>query len=182
METDYIKIVEELRAVILQCYADIILLETFDKLSDIEKGSSFIEFHLSYIVKMDLALNVYKICIDKNKSANTIPKLVNCVNRDFKDDKMFEPIKKNKMDKLLENELKEMRSTFIAHLDINHNNKSIQINSIKTVVMNAKEDYNKVCDCDKLPLLKEYRINDKELYMINYEVSLGFGIMLAKIK
>lgn len=135
---------------------------------------------MSYIIKTDLALNVWKICFDAGKSSNTIPKLVNSVNNRFRDDGSFEYIRMNKKDKSLKKALSAMRNTFIAHLDVEHYNETNKIDSLKNLLMKAIEDFNKVCECNKLLILKEYSIQDAELYKIKTEVSVKLGIMLAR--
>ena len=74
----------ELYSMIMQSYKDISILAGYDKLqtkrSDLYNNARNISNHMVRLAQKDLALTIYKIYLDTNPNANTIPKFRNIIN------------------------------------------------------------------------------------------------------
>ncbi len=171
---------DEIGSIIIECYMDKYLLESLHQIGEWDVNDEFL-FHISYIARMDFAVNIYKIYFDINKNANTINRLVKEGNRYLNGQKNIELIWRNKETekqlKKLGDKLKKFRNTFAAHLDRNHSNETIEVSELVDALEYIKKLYNSICD--KNIINDSKRIEEQNLLNLECRCKLKTGLILG---
>lgn len=165
----------ELYELILCCYKDISILKAFEKLQK-EKSNLYnmvphISNHFVVLVQKDLALTLWKIYYDVDSNANTVSKFRNTINKLLRDsDCERRLVKKEKINKSIENKLKVLRRQFLAHTDMKRNDSRIKICELKELLDVICREFNRVCDAiddDRVVNISEINIGwqDMSCYM-----------------
>lgn len=170
----------ELSYSILQCYKDIAILNYFEMLGK-DKTPFLPEVievvnHVTILAQKDLALTIWKIKLDNNPNANTVSKFRNKINYELKKEGLsVSSEKKTMLDKELENDLKRMRSQFLAHIDMYRNDGRIEIHKLKKALDVICKEFNSVCN--KIDDDRVHEITDSNKMEIDICMITGMSLL-----
>lgn len=173
----------ELLDIILQCYIDLTILDSYQKMQMEYKETykTFANFNSHYILLLqkDLALNVWKIYFDKDSNANTVAKFRNSVNEILRElGKNSVQVKKAKgINPEVEKVLLDMRKQFLAHMDMTRGNGRLEISDMKNMLDIICAEFNNVCDVVNDDDIK--RITDIQLGMIEMSYTIEMRALFS---
>lgn len=164
---------------ILSCYKDTAILKAYKKLqdekSDLYNDLSDISNHLILLSQKDLALTLWKIYCDTDENANTISKFRNSINKLLRDNGCeCQQVKKEKIDKSIENKLKKMRHKFLAHTDMRRNNSRIEMCELKEFLDGICTEFNRICD-----VIDDHRVESISEKKIAWQDMIFYTELLA---
>lgn len=149
---EYFERCDNLYYLILKAYINQFLLETIEFYNKtIENGNVYfgkrsfnVLVHITELIKSDLALIVWKICLDEDKEANTLRHL-NGFMHNAQIGKKVSPKLSSKYNAIC-SDLKDIRNMSIAHEDIHQNKICINIADLNGMLNEIKDIYNALCD------------------------------------
>lgn len=141
----------ELYTLILSCYKHSSILEAYEQLqkkkSDLYNRVPHISNHFVLLVQKDLALTLWKIYYDKDSKSNTVPKFRNTINELLRNsDCKNKCVKREKINKSIEDKLTMLRKQYLAHVDMTRNDNRIEIRELKELLDIICREFNRICD------------------------------------
>lgn len=141
----------ELYSLIEQCYKDISMLDGYKELqterTEWYNTALIISNHIVGLLQKDLALTIWKIYIDVDPNANTIPKFRNAINKELQNSGNGDKrVKKEKLDNSFTSKITSMRMQFLAHTDMTRNDSRIEISDLKDILDTICKEFNNVCN------------------------------------
>ena len=164
----------EIRELILRGYADKILLQTLDyqKFNGLPlRGNVGVARHLAELLKCDLALVIWKVYVDGNKSTNTLHNLVEKFLKGI-----YELPELSASSCKIKEDIIILRNTYLAHAGCKRRPVSVNMSDLYVFLDELKEMYNALCDKaldDRVEPIKE-----SDIAYIDTTYFLGFLSMI----
>ncbi len=149
---EYFKRYTGLYNLILKSYVDKYLLEAIkiynynmkQGKATLTKNGFYILDHICELIKCDLALIIWKIYIDNNPKANTIQHLNTFVHKEGKGKRVSMSLAPQYG--LICDNIKQVRSTFLAHDDLQQKGNPIKMEDLFDILDELREKFNVLCD------------------------------------
>ena len=175
---EYFHRCDKIRYLLLKSYTDKALLAAI-KVSNnataqgdlyLGQRSFFVLSHLCELIKRDLVFNIYKIYFDADSKVSGVKQL-NCFMQINKIGKRIST-KLPAQYKTLEENIKTMRDTVLAHSDAERNPQSIELDALYPILDKIKNMYNALCDTEIDSRVQP--VTDEEIGSIDLNLMLGF--------
>lgn len=180
---------QELQNLLERVYVDIYSLQEIDQYNEslqknrenLIKCSFNILGHICELLKADLGLTIWKIYIDNDKKANTIPHLASYIyNLSLENKSPIVRIKTSLPTELrdVSKRLSAIRKNYLAHNDLVKQHASVQLSEMIELAKYLHETMNGLCYVDLDERVSP--ISDQQLLSMKMNVSLGLGLMIHK--
>ena len=146
----YVDIYKNVKNLLYNAYIDLYCLKVLGRIDNNDPTISISKYsliHLCEILKVDLCLNISKLCFDGDTRVASIINLQNTLNSIYKEQgkRENERIFTNKT-MAQKDKVKAMRDKYIAHCDISRSLDDIYIADLQEIFEDARLFFNDLCD------------------------------------
>lgn len=146
----YVNIHKNIKLLLHHSYIDLFYLQILSSFENKDPAISISKYalvHLCELLKVDLCLNISKMCFDGDSRAASIINLQICLNNIYIEQGK-EGNKRTFAGKTIEqkNKIRTMRDKYIAHCDFTRTMDDICIVDLESIFEDARSFFNELCD------------------------------------
>lgn len=143
---EYCRRYNSLYSLVLQAYADLYMLEAITELrpdsNSLDPDAFYTLRHICELIKSDFALIIWKVLIDSNPKANTLPTLCAYLKKQF-DERIKGKLSLS--NRQVERDIEEIRKKYLAHNDKEKSGVKIAVEDMRRAIEEAREKLNALC-------------------------------------